>query len=525
MTLARPYQREAISKSIEMIGCGLDPIVSMPTGTGKTIVQAAVAHHVAERTHKRVMFITHRGELLDHIGDWLMKIDPDNPPGREQAGSHSDRRGVKPRYVCAMVQSVSRKDRLADFRPEDFGLVVVDEGHHGKADSYQRVSNHFRQNKACRFVGFSATWVDAKGEGIGLACGYNAVAYRMKILEAIREGWILRPKSIPMRITGIDWGSVKQTASGIYDDSAVDEMLTQEKPFHQLTLGIRDRARDLFTLVYGPGKKWVKAAYEVFRRYDGADVRQITDDVKDAVERKAVFDDFRAGVYRKLLNCGIATEGTDLPNAQCAAIARPCQSVTLLTQIVGRVLRPSDGILDDPQIRDRLWSSAEERLAAIAASEKKGAIVLDFTSAGARKLVTTTDILGEDVPRAVLDYAQKIQEDESPPDGGFDPEAVVERAEAEWALIQEEIERRSRIKAVGIQYEAREIDMFDPRANAEPERTKTAEQTKLATPKQVGFIMDWTGWPEGKVRHFSCFQASGIISKIKAGKIKRKEVA
>lgn len=523
--LARPYQQEAVDLAEGMIDGGLDPITSMPTGTGKALCLAFLAHRVAEKSGKRVLIMTHRGELLDQIDDKLSKIDPDHPSGREQAGSHADRRGTKPRYVLAMVQSVSRTDRLHDFTPKDFALVITDEGHHGHAKTHQKVQKHFRDNKHCRFAGFSATWVNAQGEGNGLACGYNAVAYRMKLLDAIRQGWILRPRSWPIRVTGIDWGSVKQTAEGIYDEKALDELLAGEKPFHQLTLAVRERSGDMPTLVYGPGKKWVKAAYGVFQRYEGANVRQITDDVKDDEERKAVFTDFRAGLYRKLVNCGILTEGTDLPNARVAAICRPCQSESLLAQIVGRVLRPLDGLLDHPDRRDVLYHDAGERLKAIAASAKPHSLVLDFSSRGARKLLTTADILGSDLPQPVLDYAQRIQNEEEPPDGGFDAEVVLERAEAEWALIQEEVERRSRIKAVGVKYETREVDMFDPRCNAEPERVATKAQAALATPKQVATIVGQLGWDENKVKHMSVHQASGIISKIKSGKIKRKEMA
>lgn len=60
-------------------------------------------------------------------------------------------------------------------------------------------------------------------------------------------------------------------------------------------------------------------------------------------ERSERLSAFRAGKFPVLLNCGIYTEGTDVPNIDCVLLARPTKSRELLVQMIGRGLRKSPG--------------------------------------------------------------------------------------------------------------------------------------------------------------------------------------
>ena len=60
-------------------------------------------------------------------------------------------------------------------------------------------------------------------------------------------------------------------------------------------------------------------------------------------ERNKAIAGFREGTLKVLVNVVVATEGFDLPDASCIAIARPTMSLALYLQMVGRGLRPKDG--------------------------------------------------------------------------------------------------------------------------------------------------------------------------------------
>ena len=67
----RPYQREAVDA---VQGAGVQrPLISLPTGTGKTVI---FAHLISERPG-RSLVLAHRDELIQQAADKLRSIIPD----------------------------------------------------------------------------------------------------------------------------------------------------------------------------------------------------------------------------------------------------------------------------------------------------------------------------------------------------------------------------------------------------------------------------------------------------------------
>ena len=63
-------------------------------------------------------------------------------------------------------------------------------------------------------------------------------------------------------------------------------------------------------------------------------------------EREETLRKLSAGELTVVSNCMVLTEGWDQPDVACAVLARPTKSLGLHLQMVGRVLRPSDGKTD-----------------------------------------------------------------------------------------------------------------------------------------------------------------------------------
>ena len=59
--------------------------------------------------------------------------------------------------------------------------------------------------------------------------------------------------------------------------------------------------------------------------------------------RSERLDSFRNGDFPVLVNCGVFTEGTDIPNIDCILLARPTKSRNLLVQMIGRGMRLHPG--------------------------------------------------------------------------------------------------------------------------------------------------------------------------------------
>ena len=74
-----------------------------------------------------------------------------------------------------------------------------------------------------------------------------------------------------------------------------------------------------------------------FRRH-GIEANFVTGDTPKRI-RSERLDAFRNRQYPVLLNCGVFTEGTDIPNIDCVVLARPTKSRNLLVQMIGRGMR------------------------------------------------------------------------------------------------------------------------------------------------------------------------------------------
>lgn len=91
------------------------------------------------------------------------------------------------------------------------------------------------------------------------------------------------------------------------------------------------------TLVFCVDLAHVSDLTATFRRR-GIPAMLVTGDTPKRV-RSERLDAFKNRQYPVLLNCGVFTEGTDIPNIDCVVLARPTKSRNLLVQMIGRGMR------------------------------------------------------------------------------------------------------------------------------------------------------------------------------------------
>lgn len=91
------------------------------------------------------------------------------------------------------------------------------------------------------------------------------------------------------------------------------------------------------TLVFCVDHEHLRCLADMFRKH-GIDAKSVTG-VTDTAVRDARIEDFKQARFPVLLNCGVFTEGTDIPNIDCILIARPTRSRNLLIQMIGRGMR------------------------------------------------------------------------------------------------------------------------------------------------------------------------------------------
>ncbi len=104
----RDYQTECLTAISEASKADISrPLVSLPTGTGKTIIFAYIIQQIAQGGGRSLVLV-HRDELLRQAEDKLLIICPEAEIGVVKAA----RNELDAAVTLASVQTVSRESRL-----------------------------------------------------------------------------------------------------------------------------------------------------------------------------------------------------------------------------------------------------------------------------------------------------------------------------------------------------------------------------------------------------------------------------
>ena len=324
MISLRPYQSAGIASIREAFGPlrKRAPLYVLPTGGGKTVTFATIAHGAAEKGN-RVYILSHRVELVDQISDAL---DVTNTPHGYIAAGYPSRS-----HACMIASVPTLLRRLENIAPPD--LLVVDEAHHAVSQTWTRVLTYWPN---ARLLGVTATPLRASGEGLGKIFDHMIIG--PSVAELISQGYLA-----PARVfapPGVDT-SVLHTRGGDFIASESEALLDTPSVTGDALSHYRKHADGLPALAFCVSVRHAKHLAEQFRstgysamELDGGTPREI---------RRRVVSDFRAGHIKVLTSCDLFSEGFDCPGAHVGIMLRPTQSLALHCQQIGRVLRPCEG--------------------------------------------------------------------------------------------------------------------------------------------------------------------------------------
>lgn len=462
-------------------------LIVAATGLGKTVIMGGLARNWP---NGRVMLMSHRYELNVQAMKQLSNICGEDID-LEQAGYFADQRTIPHRIVVASVQTLNsyqkkhQRHRFERFDPNEFGLLLIDEAHRAAAASYRRVVDYFRQNPDLCVVGVTAT--PDRLDKVGMNCVFENVACDYNLLWSVENGWLVPPKQKFVRIDGLDLSQVR-TKGGDLDERQLSKLVEVEETLHAMAKPIVDICGERDQgIVFTASVAQAQRLAEMIRDYHMRAFSTTT--LKTAVcidgsmspqdpRRKEIVADFKEGRIQFLVNCGVATEGFDAPNVRVVAIGRPTKSRALYIQMLGRGTRPLPGIVDDLE-------TAEERKAAIAASDKPHCTVVDFVGqAGRHKLVCSTDFMvGETVPDDVLETAKRMQAG-----GDFDGTSL-EALRAAREELERQREAARRKLTVGVDYELVDVESSYDIAKIPKVNVPGYLKNKPCTPKQKSLML------------------------------------
>jgi superfamily II DNA or RNA helicase len=395
-------------------------IIVQATGTGKTVTFSEIASEFVKRG-QRVLILAHSDELLEQAIAKLHRV----------TGLHAEKEKADERaspdamVVVGSVQTLARTDRLMGWNDDHFGLVIVDECHRSLAVSYQKVLRYFHWGSdslipdwkpdpaavpKCRILGVTAT--ADRGDKRSLGEFYQACAYEYGLVEAVHDGYLVRPivKNVPLKIDLRGIHVTKSANGGDLDASELAERLT---PFlKEIARNIAIEARDRKSVVFMPSIATAKILAESLVEH-GIAGSFVSGNCPDRHAKLEAFA--KVGRGSAICNAMLLTEGWDQPDVDCIVNLRPTKIRSLYTQMVGRGTRTLTGLIDK-------LDTASDRVAAIAASAKPNVLILDFPWVSDRlDLVKPVDLVlrnpkaRDEVPEGtqgdLLETAEKAERD------------------------------------------------------------------------------------------------------------------
>lgn len=382
----REYQQEIENKVADAIRRGVrSMVVRAPTGSGKTVIFTRMSAR-AEVKDNHSMILVPRRELAFQAVEKLVRFGA--TPGMIMAGEpmHYHRKI----QVCSFDTLHARAMKTQKIQMPSAKLVIPDEAHLSIAPTRLAIIQGYK-NSGSIIVAFTAT--PARSDGLSLGRVYDELIHGWTTRQMMDAGYLVRARYICP--SPVDLSKLKVNPhTGDFDEDILEGEFDRPKLVGDLVENWIEFARGRRTAVFCITRKHAR---HVLERFVQAGVSaEYVDGETPHMERAAIFRRLASGHTQVLVNVFVATVGLDIPRIDCVVLARPTKSLVLYHQVVGRGLRP---------FWDQEYETVEERLAAIAASEKPDLLVIDHAGA-----VDLHGFVDDDVPWSLADDGKTVSQ-------------------------------------------------------------------------------------------------------------------
>lgn len=294
------------------------------TGTGKTFLSAFDAYNYDP---KKVLFIAHRGKLLNDASKTFKKVFGDIPSSIYK-GQNKDKDA---RLIFASIQTLAKEDNLKTFDVDEFDYIVVDEAHHTCGSTYKRVLDYFKPKF---LLGMTATPERMDGGDIFAYYDHN-VAYEIRLNDALEYELLC-----PFHYFGIN-------------DFTIDGEESDALDFNKLVNNKRVELVMEKAQYYGYSGEKVKGLIFVSRVDEAKKLSLLFNEKgwKTAVLSGEDSEDERERIIESLesdngldyiISVDVLNEGVDIPSVNQIIMLRPTESTIIFVQQLGRGLRKVD---------------------------------------------------------------------------------------------------------------------------------------------------------------------------------------
>lgn len=346
----RYYQKNAYNDFFNYTAnnWGKNPIVVLPTGSGKSILMAYIVNHMLEYKDTRVLLLTHQRQLISQNvlelrdnfeNDLFMDI------GVYSAGLK--RRDTSNRIIFGGIQSVYKIAWELGW----FDLILVDECHlinNKKSGMYRTFLAEMKKiNSKVIIGGMSATPFRMRTGLLteGEDALFDDICHETSVKELIEPDHYRNTDKTQYLCNLISKNAINKAdisnvhiRGGEYVPKEMEQAFQENDLVCRAVKEIKECSSDrkkILTFTAG-----IKHCEEVTDKMlaQGLDARFIHSKQSDEINEKNI-KDFKNGVYKYLNNVSVLTTGFNEKAIDCIVFLRSTMSPGLYSQICGRGLR------------------------------------------------------------------------------------------------------------------------------------------------------------------------------------------
>ena len=332
-TELRPYQTDLIHQVLQANKQGNRRICLVsPTGSGKTVVAAALIQHFTDRG-LRVMFQVDRDCLIGQTRSKLWDVGY-----RDQRQLGFIKAGMPENYTAKLqIASQQTLIRRNWWRKRHFDVIFFDECHttaFGKAA--QQTREHFPK---ALYIGLTATPMRMKKDE-GLSDHFNLCIAAPVPHKLTAMGYLAPMDYYSLPPTFIDLSRVRITG-GDFDSGDLGIACSHPQSIERCFEEYQKHGQGQSALIFAATVAHAEALADRFNQ-GGVTTEVVTSKTSAEIRRK-LYTAFKKGEIQALSSVNCISTGFDVPNAVVGIVARPTKSEGLWYQMVGRLMRPAPG--------------------------------------------------------------------------------------------------------------------------------------------------------------------------------------
>jgi superfamily II DNA or RNA helicase len=336
------YQRLAFRLVLKRLDEGCSRLyVSLPTGTGKSLILAALAAHAS--TRGRVLVLVHLQDLVVQLVKTLRQIELD--VGMLMQGHSNVDHAILVATPQSLLAAWSTFTQASDVPVTS---VFLDEAHHAVPGSlYEQILVALETafpHESITALGFTAT--PYRNDTKSMLSLLPTCAFIREIPVMIKEKWLAPLTWVPLPLS-LDLSTLPTTTQSgelDYSERALTRTLVQTALMEETVRQIVPRLEQRPTLVFAMSIEHAEQLAALFSQA-GRSAVAVSGRTSQA-QRERIYDEWRAGSIQIVCNCSLLIEGFDFPAIAALVIARPTRSPSFYIQMLGRGMRTAPGKQD-----------------------------------------------------------------------------------------------------------------------------------------------------------------------------------